>query len=270
MAEQAPASSDEEAGLRAERLGLLALESLYRGRAVPIGGGALALRADGAPSTPMLNRIVRLGLDEPATEEQLDAGVAALAGTRFYVTLSSGARPAELTGWLRARGFEPGWGWRQFRRSTERAPRVASDLDLVEIGPERGADFAQVLCSAYGLPRAAEAWVAPTPGLAGWTCWLALAEGRPAAAAALFVAGGAGYLGLAGTLPEQRGRGAQSLLLAARIRRAGELGCEEVFAETGDRRADRPSSSYRNLLRAGFEELHVVPNWLGPPPVTAR
>ena len=37
-----------------------------------------------------------------------------------------------------------------------------------------------------------------------------------------------------------------------------------MITETGERRDDRPSSSYRNILRAGFEEIAVTANWLGP------
>lgn len=60
-----------------------------------------------------------------------------------------------------------------------------------------------------------------------------------------------------------RAQGAQSALLAARIRRARELGCELVVTETGERRDDRPSNSYRNILRAGFSEVAVTANWAG-------
>jgi GNAT superfamily N-acetyltransferase len=73
----------------------------------------------------------------------------------------------------------------------------------------------------------------------------------------------AAYLGYAATRPEHRGKGAQNALLAARIRRAAELGCDVVLTETGERRDDRPSNSYRNILRAGFEEHAVTAHWLG-------
>ena len=121
----------------------------------------------------------------------------------------------------------------------------------------------------YGLPEGLEPIIAALPGRPGWHCWLALDGSVPAGAAALHVSsdGGApaGYLGMAGTAPEHRGKGAQSALLAKRIERARELGCDAVYTETGEQRPDRPSASYRNILRSGFEELYVVPNWLGPP-----
>jgi hypothetical protein len=48
-----------------------------------------------------------------------------------------------------------------------------------------------------------------------------------------------------------------------RIRTAAELGCDIVITETGERRGDRPSNSYRNILRAGFTEHATTANWLG-------
>ena len=45
---------------------------------------------------------------------------------------------------------------------------------------------------------------------------------------------------------------------------ARALGCDLLVTETGERRDDLPSSSYRNLLRAGFTEVSVRANWLRP------
>jgi GNAT superfamily N-acetyltransferase len=226
--------------------------------------GATALRVPLARSAPMLNRIVGLGVDGPATEQQLDAAIAAMDGLRHYVSVSPHAEPAEIANWLRARGFEPGWGWMQFCRGVDDPPEPATSLTVVEIGPQRGPDFGRIVRAAYGLPAAMEPIVSSTPEREGWYCWLALGGDEPVGAAALFVDEGAGYLGYAGTAPEHRGKGAQSALLAARIRRARELGCDAVFTETGKLLPDRPSVSYRNILRSGFKELYVVPNWLSP------
>jgi GNAT superfamily N-acetyltransferase len=78
------------------------------------------------------------------------------------------------------------------------------------------------------------------------------------------VDGGVGWLGLGATLPEYRGRGAQSAILAARIEHARRLGCATVVTETGELADDRPSSSYRNIVRAGFREAGVRRNYRAP------
>ena len=248
---------------RTERLSMSAYRNAFPEGALELDG-AIALRVPLASATPMLNRIVGLGLDVPATEDQLDAAIAAMDGLRFYVSISPDARPAEISDWLRARGFDPGWGWMQFRRGVEDAPTPVTALDVVELGPESNPDFGRIVRAAYGLPPEAERIIASAPEREGWICWLALADGEAAGAAALFVDDGAGYLGYAGTAPEHRGKGAQSALLATRIRRARELRCDTVFTETGVLLPGRPSASYRNILRAGFEELYPISNWLSP------
>lgn len=249
---------------RCERVSLAAFASLHPEGVAELPGATL-LRVPPAHSSPMLNRIVGLGLSGPASEEQLDDAIALMAGLRYYVSLSPGAEPAEIGDWLLARGFEPNWGWMQFQRGLDPLPAETS-LTIREIGPERAAEFAVLIRTAYGLPERIEPIAAALPGQAGWHCWLALADDEPAGAAALFATDGASYLGLAATAPEHRGKGAQSSLLATRIERARELGCDAVFTETGEQVPDRPSASYRNIVRSGFEELYVVPNWLSPAP----
>ena len=103
----------------------------------------------------------------------------------------------------------------------------------------------------------------------GWDCWLAMEDDEPVAAAGVYVAESAAYLGFAATLPEHRGKGAQSALLSARIRRAGERGSETVLTETGELRDGLPGNSYRNIRRAGFGEVDVTANWLRPARVGA-
>ena len=77
----------------------------------------------------------------------------------------------------------------------------------------------------------------------------------------LYANGDAGWLGVASTRADYRGRGAQSALLAARIERAGELGLRLLVTETGAAEDDEPGTSYRNILRAGFEPAYVRPNY---------
>ena len=42
-------------------------------------------------------------------------------------------------------------------------------------------------------------------------------------------------------------------------------GCEVVVTETGEALRDKPSSSYRNIIRAGFSEVYVRANYLSSP-----
>lgn len=227
-------------------------------------GGATVLLAPEAPDSPMVNRAFGLGLERPATEADVDAVLAAMpSGTTFYVAVAPAARPGDLSGWLQARGLEPGWGWMSFQRPVAPVPKAATKLRLRRVeNDDEAAAFARIVRAGYGLPEAIEQVIARAPD-AGWRCWLALDDDEPVSAAGLYAEEGAAYLGFAATLPEHRGKGAQNALLATRIAWAAEHGCDVVLTETGERRDDLPSNSYRNILRAGFEEVEVIANWLG-------
>jgi GNAT superfamily N-acetyltransferase len=247
---------------RARHVVLSAYRALYD--EVIATDGATVLLVPAAPAVPMLNRIVGLGTERPATESDVDAALALVPpGFTYYVSVDPEAGPRALGGWLRARGLEPGWGWMLFRRGVEPLPPARTSLTLREAStPDDLASFGHVVATSYGLPAAA-AGVAARAGERGWSCWLALEGDEAVSAGGLFVAEGAGYLGFAGTLEEHRGKGAQGALLAARAERAAELGCDVLLTETGEQVPERPSNSYRNLLRAGFAEVEVTANWLG-------
>ncbi len=247
---------------REARVALAAYACLYPGR-VELGG-VTVLRSDEAPLSPMLNQIVGLGVGEPATESALDEALTAIGDdVSCYVAVAPGSQPDSIPVWLEARGLEPGWNWMSFRRGVDDPPTRSTSLRLVRVGDDEAEAFGTVTAIGYSLPDAAASWIASAHGL-GWDCWLALDGDTPAAAAGLYMDDGVGYLGFAATLPEHRGKGAQSALLAARIRHAREAGCDVLVTETGERRENRPSNSYRNILRAGFQEVAVRENWLRP------
>ena len=177
------------------------------------------------------------------------------------------ARPEALSDWLRDRGLEHGWSWMTFRREVDSAPEAATSLRLVRVGRGEATAFGEIVATGYGLPDAVAPWAA-SAHRKGWDCWIALDGDRPAAAAGVFIAEDVGYLGFAATLPEHRGKGGQNALLATRIQHARESGCDIVVTETGERRDDRPSSSYRNILRTGFTEVALTANWLREARVT--
>ncbi len=214
----------------------------------------------------MLNRIVGLGVDRPATRDELDAAIAAMGDATFYVSIEPDARPAELPAWLAERGVEPGWGWMRFTRGNAPAPEVSTTLSIREVGPEHADAFARIQRIAYDLPTEMEGAIREVCSTPGWTCWIGFDGDTPAAAGGLYVDGDSAYLGLGATLPEHRGKGGQGSILAARIEHARTVGCVRLVTETGERRDDLPSNSYRNLVRFGFEEADVLQNWVSRRP----
>lgn len=251
---------------REARVSLAANRCLYSN---PIElGGVTVLRSEAAPRSAMLNQIVGLGVDEPATEDEVDAALEAIGGdVSCYVAVAHGARPSELGRWLDERGLEASWGWMAFRRGVEPVPARPTSLRLQPVGAAEATSFARIVVTGYGLPDAVVPWAAQAPDR-GWDCWLALDGDKPIAAAGVFIAEGVGYLGFAATLEEHRGKGAQNALLARRIDHAGDAGCDVVITETGERRNGPPSNSYRNILRNGFVEVAVRGNSLREARVT--
>lgn len=102
------------------------------------------------------------------------------------------------------------------------------------------------------------------PASEGWHCFVAFAGDEPAAAGALFAEGSVGWLGAAATRPAFRRRGGQRAVVAARIERARELGLTTLVVETEAPTEDCAAGSHRNIVRAGFREEYIRPNWLSP------
>ena len=239
-----------------ERISLSAYLLVYGASALVVGG-VTCLRAPHAPDSPMLNRVVGLGLDGPVEEATLDEALVAMGDTAFYVAVSPDADPA-LDGLVAERGLEPGWGWMLFERDGRPAPKAETDLQVVEVTPASADAWAEVVVTGYGLPESSRPVVAAVAALDGWTAFLAVDGDEPVAAAAVWTEPPAAYFGFAATLPEYRGKGGQGALFAARIDRALASGCTTLVTETGELREESPSASYRNILRYGFEERFVV------------
>jgi len=162
---------------------------------------------------------------------------------------------------LRSRGYERGYAWMKFVRDAH-PPRFAEPSGI-EVVPIQAGDqpFGMIAATGFALPAWAADFFADLPSQPGWHCYAARVDGEPAACAAMLVDGGIAEFGIAATLEPARGRGGQMALLHRRIADAAEAGCHTLFVETGERIPDRPSASYRNILRAGFEEAYLRPNW---------
>ncbi|MEZ5077907.1 MAG: GNAT family N-acetyltransferase [Solirubrobacterales bacterium] len=217
------------------------------------------------PEAAMMNLV--LGAADPGA---VAAGHLAAAtdwvtsrGASCCVPVSPGApETAAAESWLRDNGFEPGYAWMKFVRDAhEPRFKVPTDVEVLELADPREAPFGMILATGFELPAWAAAFFAGLPSRPGMRCYVARLDGRPQACAAMLVDGGVAEFGGAATLEPARGRGCQLALLHRRIRDAAAAGCDTLFVETGERVPGRPSASYRNILRAGFEEAYLRPNW---------
>lgn len=89
-------------------------------------------------------------------------------------------------------------------------------------------------------------------GQPDWRLFLARIDGRPAAAAKLFVHDRVGYFADASTHPDFRGRGLQSALLRHRAVVAAAMGVDLIYSQ-----ARFGSTSHRNMERLGLRVLHA-------------
>jgi hypothetical protein len=98
--------------------------------------------------------------------------------------------------------------------------------------------------------------MAVSSAIEGNTLFLAEWDGQPIAAGGLAMHNGVALLSGASTIPEWRRRGAQNLLLAARLSHAVRSGCDLAMfcAEPG-------SSSQRNAQRHGFQIAYTRVKW---------
>lgn len=216
------------------------------------------------PRVGMLNLV--LGATEPGAIEDghLAAAVewAGSHGVHFYVPVTPGLPATEtVEAWLRSHGLSQGYAWMKFIRDAHPPRFAAPEVEVVELTDPGQAPFGMIVATGFELPAWASAFFAGLPGREGWRCYGARVDGEVQACAALHVHGGLAEFGPAATLEPARGHGCQLALLHRRILDAIDAGCHTFWVETGERVPGKPSASYRNILRAGFEEAYLRPNW---------
>jgi ribosomal protein S18 acetylase RimI-like enzyme len=215
-------------------------------------GGAVTLVCPGVDGL-LLNRAlgVRPSELDAVINEYARAGV-----ERFFIHGMNGED-------LEAKGlFRYPRSWIKVARSGATLPAAMPSCPY-RIAPADAADagaLGRILGEALDVPEASSLF-ARTVGRDPWHAYVARHQGSVVAAGLLFVSDGVGYLAGGATDPAHRRRGAQSALLAVRVRRAVELGCRVIFSETGERVVGEPNSSYDNMLRQGFQPICRRTNW---------
>ena len=210
----------------------------------------------------MLNLV--LGAAEAPEHSDLEAAIAwAEERSTPYVSVTPdlpGTAAAEK--WLREQGFEPTYAWMKFVRDPHPPRFPAPDgVEVVEVTAPDQEPFGTIAALGFGMPAWGAELFAHLPGRDDWRCYVARVDGKPCGCGAMVIEDGIVELGIGATVEDARGRGCQTALLRRRISDAAEAGCRTLLVETGERVPDRPSASYRNILKAGFDEAYLRPNW---------
>jgi GNAT superfamily N-acetyltransferase len=212
------------------------------------------------------NRSIGIGLYYPITEEHLEniiqfyenAGV-----NRFMVQVSPAAEPDNYDSIFNKMGFTHHNNWAKFYKRIENKPPDAdTNLTVDELMLSETETFDKIINDSFEFGRVSEVLFTQTFKRPGWKHYLAKENNKPIAAASMFVCGKYASLAIAGTLPDERGKGAQKELITRRINDAHNLGCEFVVVETAEDKPEKPSYSNRNMKYFGFEQAYLRPNYV--------
>lgn len=246
-------------------------------------GGALYLTA-GGHDHPMFNRVMAVGLDEsPAGANPAEAALESAAKhyreagvRRWMVQLLPHMESEDFRVAAEDRGVVRLRGWAKHLGPARADLPSRTDLRILKVDGDLAADererlgeaWARIVAQNFSLPRSFAPWFRELADRDNWLLYVAMDRNTPVATGALFLTtvGGERFaeLTFASTLPDHRGRGAQSALIARRVADARALGARWIATETDEERPDRPNPSCRNLERLGFPVVYVRANW-GPP-----
>ena len=229
-----------------------------------IGSSLVSVASNLPASAIVVNRTLGLGLAGQATRDEVEAIVDTYQKnqvSQYFVQLHPDAGPAEIPEWMAHKRLESDRGWQKFSREPVAVDARRSDLAVREIGAEQGSAFGNIVCNGFDLGDQAIPWLAKLPGRNGWHIFMSFDGDSPAGVGALFVRNGVGWTDYGATASEFRQRGSQGVVMAARLKRAIELGCRKVFTCTGVSVPGDPQHSYNNILKAGFREEYIRKNY---------
>lgn len=230
-------------------------------------GMANCLTCRGLDPTSMFRRVTGLGVARAVTERELDEALGYMdgLGLQYAVPVAPRMQPPALGPWMQARGFTSGYAWMKFSRPCDIPTEAPTDLEIRVVDQKESSEFGRVVAEGFGMAPAIGPWVGALPGRPDWICVMGFTNGNAVAAAAAYVSGAYAWFGFGATLPTHRRHGAQSALLARRLAEAGARDAQVAVTETGERLPDKPSNSYRNILRSGFKERYLRQNYMSPP-----
>lgn len=212
-----------------------------------------------------LNRVLGLGVRRDASPDaplKLIQEYDRCAVSRFFVPLAPIALPETLVGDLEHYGLRHYNSWIRLVCETAGAANADTDLDVRRIHADDATAFGTLVCRNFRWPDELKNWIAATVDRPNWTHYMAFDGDTPVATAAAFRRGHCAWFGFAVTDEGYRGRGAQSALLAMRLKGAADAGCNLVTLETAEPKLGVSAPSFRNAIRLGFKVAYTRPNYI--------
>ena len=220
-----------------------------------------------APTSDVLalNRVVGLGLFEPADEPYVDLVLSDMrksGAPRFFVQVSPFALPENLVDLLEARGLTFRNNWVKLIRTEAPVDEVESPFEVKPIDRNHADRSAHIAASSFDWPDWMGRAVAASVGKSRWRYYCAFDKAEPIATGGLYMSDDLGYISLAATMTDYRGQGAQQALAARRINDAISFGCRTIAVETAEDTPQHSAPSFRNMLRLGFRVAYKRPNYI--------
>jgi len=227
----------------------------------------LAMRED--PTGGYWSKTLGFRADTPATDdlvaEVLDV-YRAHDNPLGVLQVPPGAMPDDWEDVCGRHGLVAGSTLVKLLRPADLDPEPATtDLRVGPAGPADALDWGLAYCRGFGMPEQPDllAFIgAATGGADGFHPLAAWDGDRLVAGANLHVAGAAAAFCGAATLPEARGRGAQSVFMQLRVEAARELGATWLSAETWKEVDGAHNPSLHNMHRAGFVDVYERTNYV--------
>lgn len=222
-------------------------------------GGALALVAPQVNQSLIFNRVVGLGIGQPAKAEDLDEIATLYRGRSlsFGVELGPPAEPADLLTWLKKHRLRRTVATAMRWRSTSGVLPPSDPRVVLALTPQDRAEVARLCCDAFNMPAAVASLLAEAGADPRWRHWMCRQDGQVVAAALSYADGYKAWLGWDATHESARAQGLHAALIGARVRAAAEQGCRYLTTETAADTPARSDPSGRNYQRLGFEVAYV-------------
>jgi GNAT superfamily N-acetyltransferase len=252
--------------LAAIALELSRLRPGHPAEATRVAGGWLVLTGPGS----YVNRLVGGGIERPLTDDDLatvvERSVAVGVEPAVDVTGATDSAGIEV---LRSSGFDPPTTTVTIMRWDGERPVATDDVRvrLIEVDEVDEIDEWKSLTArgwGHADPAArhiSDEFTEAIASIEGEHLLIASSrfDGRALGCAGLSIRDGMATLGGMSTLPDERGHGVQTTLVAARLELAIDHGCDLIVAT-----AATGGASERNLRRLGFEPLSPLRTYQRP------